>query len=53
MATTIKKSRKTRLQKLLKTAEMERPKNPSAFFGKLKDGVDGLSHQKKLRNEWR
>jgi len=27
-------------------------KNPAAFFGKLKDGVDGLAYQKKLRGEW-
>jgi hypothetical protein len=28
-------------------------KNPSKFFGKLKDGVDGLTYQRKVRNEWK
>ena len=27
-------------------------KDASAFFGKLKDGIDGLAYQKKLRGEW-
>jgi predicted nucleic acid-binding protein len=31
---------------VLKRKSTKAKKNPSAFFGKLKDGTDGLSYQK-------
>jgi len=36
-----------------KVSSKSKKKNPSAFFGKMKDGVDGLAYQKKLRDEWK
>jgi len=53
MATTIKKIQKTGLDKLFKKVVHKSRKNPSAFFGKSKDGLDGLTYQRKLRNEWK
>jgi hypothetical protein len=53
MATAVKKIRETRVKNLLKKAGSKSKKNPSAFFGKLKDGIDGLAYQKDLRNEWK
>jgi len=47
-----KKIKKEHVKSLLKRKSTKTKKNPSAFFGKLKDGVDGLSYQKKLRDEW-
>jgi hypothetical protein len=45
--------KKKRIKTLLKRVSAKTRKNPSAFFGKLKDGVDGLEYQKKVRNEWK
>ena len=53
MTTAVKKMRKARLAKLLKKVGSKSRKNPSAFFGKFKDGTEGLTYQKKLRNEWK
>jgi hypothetical protein len=52
MTTVAKKIKKQHTKTLLKRTSVKSTKNPSAFFGKLKDGVDGLAYQKKLRNEW-
>ena len=52
MTTTAKKIKKEHVKSLLKRKSAKAKKNPSAFFGKLKDGTDGLSYQKKLRDEW-
>lgn len=41
-----------RVKKLIERVSKTSKKNPSAFFGKVKDGVDGLIYQKKHRNEW-
>jgi hypothetical protein len=30
----------------------KRQKNLAKHFGKLKRGIDGLTYQKKIRNEW-
>jgi hypothetical protein len=53
MTTAVKKIRETRIKNLFKKAVSKSKKNPSAFFGKLKDGVDGLTYQKDFRNEWK
>jgi len=52
MTTAAKKIKKEHVKLLLKRKTTKAKKNPSSFFGKLKDGVDGLSYQKKLRDEW-
>ena len=52
MTTTAKKIKKEHVKSLLKRKSVKAKKNPSSFFGKLKDGMDGLSYQKKLRDEW-
>jgi hypothetical protein len=53
MTTTVKKLvKKNRVKGLLKPVSTKSRKNPSAFFGRIKDGVDGLAYQKKLRDEW-
>jgi len=52
MTTAAKKIKKEHINSLLKRKSIKTKKNPSAFFGKLKDGTDGLSYQKKLRDEW-
>ena len=53
MTTITKKIKKQHTKALLKRTSVKSKKNPSAFFGKLKDGVDGLAYQKKLRDEWK
>lgn len=53
MTTTAKKIKKQHIKALLKRTSVKSKKNASAFFGKLKDGTDGLTYQKKLRDEWR
>jgi len=40
---------KTILKKITSTTK----KNASKFFGKIKNGTDGLNYQRKLRNEWK
>jgi len=52
MTTAAKKIKKEHLKSLLQRKSAKAKKNSSAFFGKLKDGVDGLAYQKKLRDEW-
>jgi hypothetical protein len=52
MTAEAKKIVKRRSKALLKRVATKSKKNPSDFFGKLKDGVDGLAYQKKLRHEW-
>ena len=52
MTTVAKNIKKQHTKALLKRTATKAKKNPSAFFGKLKDGVDGLVYQKKVRNEW-
>ncbi len=49
-STKVKTEKNVKLDK--KRAASLSKKNPAAFFGKLKDGVDGLAYQKKLRGEW-
>jgi len=51
MATT-EKVKKRRIQSLVSQIKSKRKKNASRFFGKLKDGIDGLTFQKKIRDEW-
>ncbi len=46
MTTAAKKIKKEHVKLLLKRKTTKAKKNPSSFFGKLKDGVDGLSYQK-------
>ena len=53
MTTTAKKIMKQHIKALLKRTSVKSKKDPSAFFGKLKDGTDGLAYQKKLRDEWK
>ncbi len=53
MTTEIKAIKAKRVKGLLKRVSTKKEKNPSFFFGKLKDGVDGLAYQKKLRDEWK
>ena len=48
-----KKIKKQHIQALLKRTSAKSKKSASAFFGKLKDGMDGLAYQKKLRDEWK
>lgn len=52
MTTQAKNIKKKHVKALMKRVSSKFKKNPSAFFGKLKDGVDGLTYQKKLRDEW-
>ena len=52
MTEVVKKIKKEHPKKLRKRTSVKAKKNPSAFFGKLKDGIDGLAYQKKLRSEW-
>lgn len=46
--------RKSILKSLQKIANRNRKGgfDAAAFHGKLKRGLDGLTHQKNLRNEW-
>ncbi len=46
--------RKSILKSLKKIAKQKRKGgfNAAAFHGKLKRGLDGLTYQKNLRNEW-
>lgn len=53
MTTQAKNIKKRHVKNLMKRISTKTKKNPSAFFGKLKDGVDGLAYQKKVRNEWK
>ena len=53
MTTEAKNIKKKRIKTLIKRVSAKSRKNASAFFGKLKDGVDGLAYQKKLRDEWK
>ena len=51
MTTEAKKIKEKHIKELLKRTSAKLKKNPSAFFGKLKDGIDGLEYQRKVRNE--
>ena len=53
MTTIVKAIKAKHAKSLAKRVSVKAKKDPSAFFGKLKDGVDGLAFQKKLRNEWK
>ena len=53
MTSIVKNIKKKRVKILIKKISVKSTKNASAFFGKLKDGVDGLAYQKKLRDEWK
>ncbi|MEK6783358.1 MAG: hypothetical protein AABY93_16775 [Bacteroidota bacterium] len=53
MTTEAKTIKKNHLKGLIKRVSTKSKKDPSAFFGKVKDGVDGLAYQKKLRDEWK
>lgn len=53
MTAEAKKIKKKHVKALIKRVSSGRKKNPSAFFGKLKDGVDGLKFQRELRDEWK
>ena len=53
MTSVAKKIKKQHIKTLLRRAASKSKKNPSVFFGKLKDGVDGLGYQKNLRDEWK
>ena len=53
MTTEAKKIKGKHVKELLGRTSARLKKNPSAFFGKLKDGIDGLAYQKKLRDEWK
>lgn len=53
MTTSAKKIKREHVKTLIKRTSSKSKKNASAFFGKLKDGMDGLAYQKKLRDEWK
>jgi hypothetical protein len=53
LTTIIKKIKKQHTKALLERISVKSKKTPSAFFGKLKDSVDGLAYQKKLRYDWK
>jgi hypothetical protein len=53
MPNAIKEIKTKHLKGLIKRVSTKTKKNPSAFFGKMKDGTDGLAYQKKLRDEWK
>lgn len=53
MITRAKTIKKNHVKGLLSRVSTKSKKDPSAFFGKIKDGVDGLAYQKKLRDEWK
>lgn len=53
MSATSKTLKKKPIKGLQRHIAVKSKKNPSAFFGKSKDGIDGLAFQKKLRDEWK
>ena len=53
MTAAIKVIKTKHVKGLIKRIYAQKKKAPSAFFGKLKDGLDGLAFQKKLRDEWK
>ena len=53
MTTKAKAIKRNHVKDLIKRVSVKSKKNPSSFFGKIKDGVDGLAYQKKLRDEWK
>lgn len=55
MVVRIKKTtKKEEIDKLLKKLKTKRKKvNLDKYFGKINFGMDGLTYQKKIRNEWR
>jgi len=53
MTSITRKVKSAKIKALKKRVASKSRKNPSSFFGKLKDGVDGLTYQKKLRDEWK
>lgn len=40
------------ISNIVEKSKTKKPKNLSKYFGKLKRGVDGLTYQKTIRNEW-
>ena len=48
-----KNAKEEKVREAVKKITTKTKKDASKFFGKLKDGVDGLAYQKKLRNEWK
>ncbi len=53
MTAEAKTIKKNHVKGLIRRVSAKSRKDPSAFFGKIKDGVDGLAYQKKLRDEWK
>lgn len=53
MTTAAKNIKRKHVKGLMKRVSTKSKKNASAFFGKIKDSVDGLAYQKKLRDEWK
>jgi hypothetical protein len=53
MTAAIKDIKTKHVKGLIKRISAQKKKDPSSFFGKLKDGLDGLAFQKKLRDEWK
>ncbi len=47
-----KKTSKRSLEKFLKTGSRKKLFNAKKHFGAITFGVDGLTMQKRLRNEW-
>jgi hypothetical protein len=47
-----KSSRKALEKAVLKTKSSQKKVDLSKYFGKVNFGVDGLTYQKKIRNEW-
>ena len=48
-----KNAKKEKVREAVNKVTAKTKKDASKFFGKLKDGVDGLAYQKKARNEWK
>ncbi len=48
-----KNAKEEKVREAVKKITAKTKKDASKFFGKLKDGVDGLAYQKKARNEWK
>jgi hypothetical protein len=52
MVIEVKEITRENIQALLKKVNQTPPKTLSRHFGKLKRGLDGLTYQKSVRNEW-